>query len=366
MFRKAYFDLLKNKIAEKGSFWFFRQLWHYFLIKLSFLLRRPLCGPVLGTMIVTYKCNFNCRMCDLPANRQKAIQGGQQELSLEGLKQVIRELALLGVSGIGFTGGEPLLRNDIFELLRYTKEQGVITHLSTNGFFLDAEAAHKIVEAGTDSVNISLDGAKAETHDNIRAVTGAFDKALDAINCLNSARCRMSKNSRLRIKIVSVISATNITEVPGLLELSQRIGVDCIEFVPQQRFSDSCKTDFSQEFAAKLKQAVNLIRQAKKAGGKIENSWQYIKLFERSLQGSKSPLTCYAGYNSCCLDCYGDIFPCIPWVNWNRPAVANIKTGGLKKIWYSQGYNKIRHSVSICRDCFLNCHAELNYIFNLI
>jgi MoaA/NifB/PqqE/SkfB family radical SAM enzyme len=361
VFRRAYLDILKNKTAEKGPFWIFRQLWHYFLIKLSFLLRRPLCGPVLGTIIVTYKCNFKCRMCDFPAGRQKEAQ--KEELPLDRLKQAIRELALLGVSGIGFTGGEPLLRNDIFELLKYTKGQGVITHLNTNGFLLDAEAARKIVGSGTDSVNISLDGAKAETHDNIRAVTGAFGKALNAINCLHNGRSLAG--SRLRIKIVSVISAANIAEVPGLLELSKRAGVDCIEFVPEQRFSDSCVTDTSEGFAVKLKQAVDFIRQAKKAGAKIENSWQNIKLFERSLKGSKSLLTCYAGYNSCCLDCYGNIFPCIPWANWRRPA-ANINAGSLKEIWYSEGYNKIRHSTGICRDCFLNCHAELNHIFNLI
>ncbi len=363
MFRKAYFDFLKNKTAENGPFWVLRQLAHYFLIKLSFLLGRPLCGPLIGTIIVTYKCNFRCRMCDFPSHEQPAAAETTKEMSTQEMKQAIREFALLGVSGIGFTGGEPLLRSDIFELLKYTKEQGVITHLNTNGFLLDEDAASKIVKTGTDSVNISLDGSKAEAHDAIRGIKDAFDKALNAVSCLDTARRRMPQASRLRIKIVSVIGPENIGEIPGLIELSSRSNIDCIEFVPQQRFSAACAAGYDEIFFIKLKAAVDFIRRAKKSGAKIENSWQNIKLFEQAFQDRKSPLTCYAGYNSCCLDCYGEVYPCLPWANWNKPA-GNVKSGGLKKIWYAQGYNKIRHSVSRCRDCYLNCHTELNYIFN--
>jgi MoaA/NifB/PqqE/SkfB family radical SAM enzyme len=304
-------------------------------------------------------------MCDLPLRDEQLKKKGLEEFSTGQLKQVIRDFADLGISGIGFTGGEPLLRNDIFELLKYTKDLGMISHLNTNGFLLNEENASRVIEAGVDSINISLDGAKSQTHDTIRGYPGAFDRVINAVRCINTLR--KEKGSPVRLKVVTVINETNIDEVKDLVELSIDLNTDCIEFIPQQPFfissRDSRGLNCDGTFLKKLSKAVNYLLDFKEKEIKIENSSRHLRLFERSFKNKKSPLICYAGYNSYTVDCYGEIYPCLPWLNWGK-SVGNVKDTTLRKFWYSSKFNKIRHSIAKCKDCYLNCQAELNLLFN--
>jgi MoaA/NifB/PqqE/SkfB family radical SAM enzyme len=338
----------------------------YALIRASFLINRPLCGPILGTLITNYNCNYHCEMCGLPSRDKQLKEKGLKELSTARLKQLLKDFSGLGTAGIGFTGGEPLIREDIFELLKYAKSLGMITHLNSNGFFLTEESAKKLIDAKTDSINISLDGAVPETHDKIRGYRGAFDKAINAIGLINAAREKTDTPPRL--KIVTVVSKENIDEVPDLARLSETLKTDCVEFIPRQPFTSD--NDFSAPprdslFLKKIDRTADYLLKLKRSKIKIENSRPHIKLFRASFENTKSPLICYAGYNSCAVDCYGEIYPCVPWINWNKP-VANINDVSLKKFWYSDRYARIRKDISRCGDCYLNCQAELNILFNTL
>lgn len=336
------------------------------MIHISFFIGRPLCGPILGTFVTNYSCNYHCKMCDLPLRDEQIRKKGLKELSTLQLKQLLKDFAELGISGIGFTGGEPFLRSDIFELLKYTKDLGMITHLNTNGFFLNEENVKKLLQARVDSINISLDGAKSQTHDAIRMYSGAFNKVIDAVECINVFRKKT--NTPIRLKIVTVVNENNVDEVPDLVKLSADLKTDCIEFIPQHDFATSGEPsvlNFDDSFLKKINQTIKYILELKRQGIKIENSYRNLKFFERSFKKIKSLLVCYAGYNSYAVDCYGEIYPCMPWVNWGR-SVGNIKDTTLKEFWYSAKYNKIRNDISRCKECYLNCQAELNLLFNLI
>jgi len=366
MIRRIYLDFIKDKISKREADWIFKRGMQYFLIHASYLIQRPLCSPILGTFVTTYRCNYHCKMCDLPLRDRQLQRQGLKELPTLQLKNLIKDFFDLGTSGIGFTGGEPLLRNDIFELLAYTKDMGMITHLNTNGFFLNEENVKKLLQAGTDSINISLDGARAQTHDTIRGYHGAFDKVINAIDCINLMRKKTGMP--MRLKIVMVVNETNIDEVPDLVKLSCDLKTDCIEFIPQQPFftlSEPVALYFNDNFLKKVENTVQYLVSLKKQGIKIENSFRHLRLFAKSFKGDESPLICYAGYNSYAADCYGEIYPCMPWVNWGK-SVGNIKDIPLKEFWYSSNYNKIRKDISKCRDCYLNCQAELNLLFNII
>src|SRR4030042_5872501 len=119
MIRKVYLDFIRDKIAKGNLKWLFSRGRQYFLIHTSFLIGKPLCGPILGTFFTTYKCNYRCRMCDLPSREKKLLEKGLKELPTANLKALLKDFADLGTAGIGFTGGEPLMREDIFELLEY-------------------------------------------------------------------------------------------------------------------------------------------------------------------------------------------------------------------------------------------------------
>lgn len=366
MIRKIYKDFIIRKLKEDGPGWLVSRGSQYVLQHLSSLMRRPLCGPIHGSLMVTYRCNYNCVMCDFPQKCVERVRAGAQELDTNYFRRIIGEFARLGTPGLGFTGGEPMLRDDIYDLLACTRQHRMITHLNTNGYFIDDAAAGCLVDIGVDSVNISLDGARPETHDRIRNHSGAFERATSAVARLN--RLRQKHGVALRIKNVAVIDETNIDEIPDLISLSRELGADCIEFIPRQPLATAdLLADRSglvdEALLNKVDKMVEHIRKAAKEGSDIENSPAHLRLFRSSFAGLPSPVRCRAGYNSLLVDCYGDVFPCFPFIGWGRPA-GNIREGSLVELWRSPEYQRHRDCVSTCHDCYLNGQLELNLLFD--
>jgi MoaA/NifB/PqqE/SkfB family radical SAM enzyme len=364
MVRQQYIDFIKKSMSSEGLPWFLKRATQYFLIHLSFLRKKPLCGPIFATLVTNYTCNFRCVMCDVPSRGRILRDRGLKELSTEQIKGVLKDFRALGVSGVAFTGGEPFLRKDIFDLLKYSKKLRLFTHISTNGSVFNDENVRKTLETGVDSINISLDGACKETHDQIRGFPGAFDKAIGAIERIH--RMRKDKNIPVRLKIVSVINERNIDEIPDLINLRSKLNADSIEFIPQQPFSSAemiSRTCANPDFLVKVRKYSKLLLDLKNKGGKIENSSGHLALFSKAFADERIPFNCYAGYNSMAVDCFGEIYPCVPWYNWDK-GVGNIAHQGLKEFWYSRAYDKSRSDILKCHGCYLTCQSELNMLFD--
>lgn len=364
MIRRVYIDLILRKLREDGPAWLMKRGRQYLLIQLSRLLHRPLCGPALGTLMVTYRCNLHCAMCDMPLKASAAVRRGETEFDTTRFKEIIQEFAALGVPGIGFTGGEPLLRHDIFELLDETRRLGMIAHLNTNGWLLDDNAADRIIEIGVDSVNVSLDGATAATHDRIRRAPGSFERAVKAVERIVARK--HAQGSHVRIKTVTVVDDTNIDEVPHILELGRELDIDCVELIPRQPFAAHGDEHATPELLTKVENLIEFLLEEKKRGSvPVENSPAHLRLFRNSFAGTPSPVKCSAGYNSLAVDCYGNLFPCVPWINWGK-SVGSIANSRLADAWYSADYQREREITVACRKCYLNCQTELNLLFDIV
>lgn len=355
-------DFLKRQAGAGRLGWLLGVGIQYALTKISFLARRPFCGPILGTLVTNYDCNLRCRMCRLPEGGRLLPREVRKALSTEEMRTVIDGFADLGTRGIGFTGGEPLLRPDLFELLRHARKRGMLTHLNTNGTLMNEAATQEMIDAGVDSLNISLDGASETTHDRIRGVPGAFARTLEAVRRVEGMRRKT--RVPLRLKIVAVLSEDNIDETPDYLRLGAELGVDCVEFIPRQPFPEGPGkgSRAGPALLSKVDEVVRHLGERSSIPPPLENSPGMLSLFAPSFRGDPSPLTCYAGYNSLAVDCYGRIFPCVPFVNWNRP-VGQLGKGGLGEFWYSGEYTPARREIARCRACTLNCQAELNLLF---
>lgn len=367
MIRKIYTDFVKKKIRHGRVGWLLQKASQYCLIKMSFVTGRPLCGPVLGMIVTNYTCNYRCEMCDLHITDAKLKKKGLKELDTEGFERVLKDMASLGVAGVSFTGGEPLMRKDIARLVSYANGLGMFTHLSTNGYFLDKDMAGSLVNAGLDSVTISLDGALPATHDAIRGHDGAFEKAMSAIENAGAAgAARSGSGARLRIKLAMVLCEKNIDELADIVRLSRDRNADCVEIIPLQDLSASGRRQagFSEDFMRRLDAALNEISRMRKEGYCIENSPRHLGLFRNSFKGERSSIACYASYSSLIVDCYGEVYPCLPW-SCRGESFGNLNGKSLKEIWYSNESNGMRNKASACADCYLNCHAELNIIFNI-
>jgi len=360
MIRKVYTDIILRKLREEGPAWLFKRTTQYMLLQLSRILHRPLCGPALGTLMVTYRCTFRCSMCDMPLKAADKLKNGQKEFDSPWFLKVIREFAELGIPGIGFTGGEPLLRKDIFDMMAETRRLGMIAHLNSNAWLLGDDEAQRIIDVGVDSVNISLDGATPQTHDSIRKMPGSFERAVNAVERL--VRLKKKQNGHIRIKTVAVLDETNIDEVPGMLTLGRDLGTDCIELIPRQPFGGTEHGAPGPELLDKVDRLVDFLLKTETHGVPLENSGTHLRLFHHSFAGYPSPVPCVAGYNSLAVDCYGDVFPCVPWINWGK-TTGNVSSGKVADLWRSTSYQEERETIARCRDCYLNCQTELNLLF---
>ena len=136
---------------------------------------RPLFGATI-MLSVTRRCQCACARC--------AVSGGGAssgpELTGEEIKGLITEAARLGAREASFFGGEPLLRGDLPELIRFTRRSGLRASLTTNGLLLDGPAAAGLAEAGLNLAGISLDDPEPESHDRERGVPGLWEKAAGA------------------------------------------------------------------------------------------------------------------------------------------------------------------------------------------
>jgi 12,18-didecarboxysiroheme deacetylase len=166
---------------------------------------------------VTRRCNLKCVHC-YSKSEDNEYAG---ELTLDEGKSLIDDLAQFGSPVILFSGGEPLVRKDILELIQYAVDKGRRAVLSTNGTLIDEEMAGKLQGIGLSYVGISLDGLE-ETHDRFRGVDGAFQKAMRAIQACQS--------KGLKVGLRFTINKRNYTDIPGVFDLVEEMGIPRICF----------------------------------------------------------------------------------------------------------------------------------------
>lgn len=193
-------------------------------------------APFLVVWDVTYACNLKCKHCYSSAGSVL-----NDELTTDEAKTVIDKLDGLGVTAIAFSGGEPLLRKDIFELIEYASSRGIYTAMATNGTLISKDIARKLKDLGLGFVQISLDGRK-ETHDRFRGVEGAFDRTIEGIkNCVDAG---------LFVNVAMTVTKLNLRDVPYVVNLCENLGVNWFmfyNFIPTGRGRDIVELDLTPE-----------------------------------------------------------------------------------------------------------------------
>ncbi|MCP4176519.1 MAG: radical SAM protein [bacterium] len=158
---------------------------------------------------MTKQCNLYCAHCYANAalNRKSS-----DELTTEQGKQLIDSLAAFKVPVLLFSGGEPLMREDIFELIEYTNASGIRPTISTNGTLIDKACAEKFKQFGITYVGISLDGGP-ETHNKLRGINNSFETAMAGI--------RACTDAGVRVGLRYTMHKNNYKDVPFILDLME-------------------------------------------------------------------------------------------------------------------------------------------------
>ena len=323
-----------------------------YLFYFSRLLNRVMVEPDMIQLMLTPRCNIRCKICDVWK------QEFTEELTTDEVKSLIEQAIDMGIKMIYFTGGEALLRKDIFELINYASRPGIITTVNTNGSFITEGFAKEIVSSKLRNINFSIDGSTAEIHNSIRG-DDVFERAIKAIGYINYYKKMLHRENtdgeerKLDIAMASVIMKCNIEELPRLAILAKELGCCYISFQPlvsngNLLESNNFQTDFwiAEEDIPKLSKAFQELECLKKEMSRdICIDFMPEKTIQHFGKG-RIVNTCFAGFSRIFVNPKGDIsFVCYE-------SFGNARRNSMKEAWHSREAYLIRERTKSCR---VNC-----------
>jgi len=196
-----------------------------------------LAAPFLVVWNFTNACNLKCKHC-----YQRADKHSSDELSTTEAKSIIDQLDDLNVSSIAFSGGEPLMREDFFEVAEYAAKRGLYVSVATNGTMLTENNVERLKESKISYVEISLDSSKPSLHDSFRGVRGSFNRTVEGI--------KNTVKAGLFTGVATVLTRENLYEIHEIIELTKNIGVGRIivfNFIPTGRGKEIVDIDLYPE-----------------------------------------------------------------------------------------------------------------------
>ena len=167
--------------------------------------------PVLSEVAVTYRCNLNCEFCYVGDKDYR-------ELNTDDTKKILFKIYHEAkIPSVSFTGGEPLLRKDIYTLVEYASKIGLWTNIITNGTLLTKQIVENLKKSGLSSTQVSIEGPNPKIHDKISGVTGSFQKTVQGVKLLLDAGIPVHTNT--------TVSKNNVNHLEEILLLAKKIGL---------------------------------------------------------------------------------------------------------------------------------------------
>ncbi len=318
----------------------------------------------------TIKCNLTCAHC----RRLESDEAAFRDLSTAQAKSLIEQLAELGreqpiMPVLVFSGGEPLCREDLFEMVGRAKSLGIVPALATNGTLIDATMATMIKENGIVRVAVSLDGATAEIHDKLRQLEGSFERAVEGVGHLRD------KNVPFQVNIT--LTRHNAGQLKDVYELAKSLGAIALHIfmlVPvgcgqalaetdmlspeqyEQKMLEICRLDGRGQLQMKVTCGPHYERVIRQQGlqqsrmgtdqERIMNVEQGISKF--NIRHSKFDRGCLAGLGVLFVGHQGDVFPC----GYLPVKCGNVLEDKLSEIWYNnQDLARMRDSNGLEGKC---------------
>jgi len=275
--------------------------------------------PLIMSWNVTRECNLKCSHCYINASDKKSIN----ELNTEEGKNLIDQICEVSRPLLVLSGGEPLLRPDLFELISYGSSKGLKMGLGSNGSLIDENVARKLKEAGIATVSISLDSHIPAQHDDFRGVAGSWEKAVQAIKAL--------RNNNVLVQVNTTLTHDNYDQIDDIMTLSESIGVENFHLfflvptgrgvkltdISPQKYEDMITNTFAKVSKHRLNVRPSCAPQFMRiAQGMGLDMRQWIR-------------GCIAGLYYCRIYANGDVTPC-PYLPIK---IGNIREKSFKEIW---------------------------------
>jgi heme b synthase len=284
---------------------------------------------------ITRRCNLRCVHCRSASEKEAK---GHPDFTLSEAHRVLDDIASYATPVVVLSGGEPLVRKDVFDIARYGTEKGLRMCLATNGTLVDAGVCENIKSSGIRIVSLSLDGADARVHDDFRSQEGAFAGTINA--------ARLFREHGIEFIVNSSFTKRNQEEIPKVYKLAKELGATAwymFMIVPTGRGEEIMNELISKEdydeildwhYDMEKDEDTMLVRptcapqyyrvvlqRSKKEGEKFRK-----RTLKFSTGGAKG---CIAGQLICLIDVDGNVLPCS---YFPKPA-GNIREKSFREIW---------------------------------
>ncbi len=318
--------------------------------------------PVLSEVALTWRCNIKCRFCYAACSciSEPIEESGLEELSTAGVKRVLDIIRRdAEVPSVSFTGGEPVLRKDLEELIAYASGSlGMRVNLITNGTLITGETARDFKEAGLDSAQVSIESPDAGIHDEIVGVRGAFQASVDGLLAL--------KKVGISVHPHATLCQLNASTLPRMAEFAASLDVDRFSLnmiIPAGRGKAE---DLAVKYTEIKDTVVNIKSEAEAQG--VRFMW-----YSPTPMCLFNPVSHQLGNKGCSacegllsVDPFGRILPCSSW----KEPVGNILEEGFKTLWFGERGKFLREKRAAhpeCRNCehFAVCHGACPLYFKV-
>jgi len=345
---------------------------------------QPTGAPITIVWNFTNRCNLNCLHC----HQDSSPISSQPELTTAQAFKAIDNMSDAGVAILTFSGGEPLLRADLFDAIERATENGMLCTLASNGTLMTRKIAEKLAKAGVKRVEIGLDGARAETHDFLRNSSGSFEATVRGIrNCAEVGFDELATTMTLHSRNIGELEETmDLAEKLGatrfylnrLIPAGRGIEAYYLDVTPDEKiealealyrkFHRSIVNGFGMQcYARGMTYYARLGYELSK--GKVftvsEALSGYEKMFQEKFELEISKIVrrlatgfggCSAGLTYAGLTASGDLLPCVP-----APVkLGNLLEQSLEEIWiHNELLNHIRNRKALNGSCKTCAYGDL-------
>jgi len=322
--------------------------------------------PILGEIAVTYRCNNACLFCYAGCGSAPAGSGarmpnavtGATEMSLAEIKRVI--LVFKNEAKIpffSFTGGEPLLRQDLEDMIVFARRQGLQVNLITNATLIDKKRARSLYRAGLRTAQVSLESTDAETHDMLTARPGSYEATLKGIACLQAAGISVQTNT--------TVNAINAPAVPRMPVFLKSLGVSRFAmnlFLPPSGSDPAMAAEHAALLFVPYTRAGAIIEEVRAAARSAGMTFYWYSPIPHchynTIAHGLGNKSCAAMDGLISVSPSGDVLPCS---SYPEP-MGNVLTRGFREIWFSARalhFKNKEYAPAECSGCesFTACQA---------
>lgn len=272
--------------------------------------------PLHMVWLATNRCNARCAHCS--SNSGKSLT---DELDTGEAKDLVDQLSACGVVDLAVSGGEPLLRHDLLEVVAHAKARGLRVGIGSNGGRLTREQAAALAEVGLDRLQVSLDGI-GDAHDQLRRWPGLFTRALRSI--------AVAREAGVRVHVCFTITRGNVDQIEDLAALVARHGVKRLNlsrFVATGRGTAALELPDAAWHDVVLR--VQALRERMRPELEVVTHLAQQVLVDDEVARMAAFIGCQAGVAQGCVQADGTVFPCVLL----PIAIGNVRTQRFAELW---------------------------------